>query len=216
MKHFILFLALFGALLAHAQEMDTTYVINEQGQTVGIIHEKGTIPVMTTQQPQPYPMQAQPAPYQPNPAFGFDSTLYYQSIISNYIQSGNKFRKVGNGMMIGGGIGAGVGLLLFIAGMSQMETCEEDYSSYDEYSSCEDYGAITAISGYLLMFGGVAVFSVGLPLKIVGGSKLRKANRYNDILMRYQMKRQYSMKLRLNPLIDPINNNLGGQLALEF
>jgi hypothetical protein len=213
MKQFILFLAFFGILLAHAQEMDTTFVINEQGQTVGIIHEKGTIPVMTTQQPQQYPMQAQPAPYQPNPAFGYDSTLYYQSIIANYTQSGNKFRRIGNGMMIGGGIGAGVGLILFIAGMSQIETCDDGYS--DDYS-CEDDGAVAAISGYLLMIGGAAVFSVGLPLKIVGGSKLRRANRYNDILMRYQMKRQYSMKLRLNPLIDPINNNFGGQLALEF
>ena len=37
MKHIILFIALFGVLLANAQEMDTTFVVNEQGQTVGDI-----------------------------------------------------------------------------------------------------------------------------------------------------------------------------------
>ncbi len=46
MKHILLILAIFGAVLVHAQEMDTTYIKNEQGQTVGIIHEKGTVPVI--------------------------------------------------------------------------------------------------------------------------------------------------------------------------
>ena len=219
MKQIILSIVFFGVLLANAQEMDTTFVVNEQGQTVGIIHEKGTVPIMPQQQQyptqpmQPQPMQPQPMEPQANSAFGIDSTEYYQSLIDRYTTSGNKLNGAGIGMMIGGGIGAGVGLILFIAGMSQIETCDDGYS--DDHS-CEDDGAVAAISGYLLMIGGAAVFSVGLPLKIVGGSKLRRANRYNDILMRYQMKRQYSMKLRLNPLIDPINNNFGGQLALEF
>ena len=34
MKHLILFLAIFGVILANAQEMDTTFVVNEQGQTI--------------------------------------------------------------------------------------------------------------------------------------------------------------------------------------
>ena len=213
MKNFILFLAFFGVLLAHAQEMDTTFVVNEQGQTVGIIHEKGTVPVIPQQQYPAQQMQPQQMPPQMNPAFAFDSTLYYQSIIDNYIASGNKLRKAGNGMMIGGGIGAGFGLFLFIVGMSQIDACD-DYSYEDDCN--EDDGAIAAVSGYLLMLGGAAVFSVGLPLKIIGGSKLRKAERYNGILARYQMRRQYSLKLRAAPQFNPAKNSVGGRLALDF
>ena len=40
MKHIIYFLVVFGALLAHAQEMDTTFFVNEQGQTIGIVKPK--------------------------------------------------------------------------------------------------------------------------------------------------------------------------------
>ena len=211
MKKLILFLVIFGAFLAHAQEMDTTYVVNEQGQTVGIIHEKGTIPVVA--KPQQYPVQQQ-YPAQPNPAFAFDSTLYYQSLIDRYSTSGNRFRRVGNGMMIGGGIGAGFGLFLFIVGMSQIDYCD-DYS-YNDDGCDNDEGVLAALSGYILMIGGVTVFTVGVPLKIVGGAKLRRADRYHDILLKYQMRRQYSLKLRAAPMIDPINNSLGGKLALDF
>ena len=76
MKNIILFLAFFGVLLANAQEMDTTFVINEQGQTVGIIHEKGTVPVIPQQQYPAQQMQPQQLPPQMNPAFACDSTVY--------------------------------------------------------------------------------------------------------------------------------------------
>ena len=46
-------------LLAQAQEMDTTYVIDEQGRTIGLIHEKGTVPKIA-------PVAA-PAPTSQNP-----------------------------------------------------------------------------------------------------------------------------------------------------
>ncbi len=40
-------IALLLALTAFAQEMDTTFFANEQGETFGIIHEKGTLPDTT-------------------------------------------------------------------------------------------------------------------------------------------------------------------------
>lgn len=146
-----------------------------------------------------------------NPAFAFDSTVYYQSIIDNYITSGNKLRKAGNGMMIGGGIGTGVGLFMFLIGMSQIETCDD----YDD-NGCDDDGAVMLVAGYLGMLVGIPVFATGLTLKIFGGAKLRKADRYNGILARYQMRRQYSLKLRAAPQFNPVNNSLGGKLALDF
>ena len=204
MKRLVLFLALFGVLLAHAQEMDTTYVINEQGQTIGIIHAKGTTPVMMPQQQAPaQPMIAQPQvqtwPPQANPAFGEpDSTAFYQSLINRYMESGNHLRSTGKAMMLSGGIATPVCFVLMLAAAG----------SNDE---------TVFLIGYMGTLAGIAIFSTGLTLKIIGSSKLRKANRYNDRLMRHQMRRQYySMNLHLNPIIDPINNNIGGALALEF
>ncbi len=223
MKHIILFIAFFGVLLANAQEMDTTFVINEQGQTVGIIHEKGTVPVMPQQQqideqvPQ-YPVQQYPAQQpqqqqtysaqQANAAFGPDSTMYYQSLIDKYTISGNKTRRAGKIMMITGGIAAGVGVL-FISLASESEC-----GNYDE--ECEEEVDNLDGAGALLLLGGGAVFTTGLVLKIVGGSKLRKARRYEDSLQKYKMRQQYSLKLRFDPLIDPINKKAGANLAMEF
>ena len=208
MKRFILFLAFFGVLLAQAQEMDTTYVINEQGQTIGIIHEKGTIPVLPQQQPAqpvavqpgyaaPQPMQAQQIPQQANPAFGVDSTAYYQSIIDRYTRSARTLRHTGNGMVIGGSIAAPLCLYLMLLGL------------------VNDNADMAAFS-YLGAIAGGAVLGTGIALKIVGNVKLRKAGRYQKILSQHMMRRQYSMKLHVNPFINPINNNAGAQLALEF
>ncbi|MBO7105605.1 MAG: hypothetical protein J6W22_09050 [Fibrobacter sp.] len=230
MKQIILFIAFFGVLLANAQEMDTTYIINEQGQTVGIIHEKGTIPVMPQQQAaQPaQPVAAQPAQQeqlaapqavrqdqqveeptqQANAFFGPDSTMYYQTLIDRYTRSGNKLRRAGKGMMIGGGIGTGVGLLL-LASASATDCDRYDNECKDDMEGMSDAGA-------LLLLGGGAVFGTGIVIKIVGGSKLRKANRYTDMLTKHQMRRQYSMKLRFDPLINPIKKSVGGNLAMEF
>ncbi|WP_290960480.1 hypothetical protein [Fibrobacter sp.] len=210
--------------------MDTTFVVNEQGQTVGIIHEKGTIPVMPQQQAaQPaQPVAAQPAQQeqlaapqavrqdqqveeptqQANAFFGPDSTMYYQTLIDRYTRSGNKLRRAGKGMMIGGGIGAGVGLLL-LASASATDCDRYDNECKDDMEGMSDAGA-------LLLLGGGAVFGTGIVIKIVGGSKLRKANRYTDMLTKHQMRRQYSMKLRFDPLINPIKKSVGGNLAMEF
>ena len=43
-------IALLLALTAFAQEMDTVFFANEQGETFGIIHEKGTLPEIPQQQ----------------------------------------------------------------------------------------------------------------------------------------------------------------------
>ena len=218
MKHIILFLAFFGVLLAHAQEMDTTFVVNEQGQTVGIIHEKGTVPVIPQQQNGPQDpsmqqaMQPQPQPQpQPAPLFEADSTAYYQSLIEQYTTSGNKTRRTGKIMMLSGGIGAAVGLGLLAIGAQ--ESCDTDAWGNETCTSNSDE---LAGSGAIVMIGGAVVFGVGTIVKMVGSSKIRKARRYEDRLLKHQLRRQYSMKMRFDPLIDPINKSVGGNLALQF
>ena len=111
-------------------------------------------------------------------------------------------------MMIGGGIGAGVGLL-FIASAGGTDCDRYDNECKDNVQGLSDAGA-------LLLLGGGAVLGTGIVIKIVGSSKLRKANRYTDMLSKHQMRRQYSVKLRFDPLIDPINKMAGVNLAMEF
>lgn len=200
MKHIILFLAFFGVLLANAQEMDTTFVVNEQGQTVGIIHEKGTVPVIPQQQ-----ATAPVAQQQPAVMLEADSTAYYESMIDKYTQSGNSTRRAGKGMMLGGGIGAAVGLLMLVGACSD-----------DDENSNNNCNSTLASTGLLLMFSGATVFGIGTIVKIVGSSKIRRARRYEDRFQKYRMRQQYSMKLRFDPLIDPINKQVGGNLALDF
>lgn len=211
MKHIILFLAIFGVLLANAQELDTTFVVNEQGQTVGIIHEKGTVPVVPQQQqPMPQQQQYQPELYQMEPTDNFDSAAYYQNLVERYTTSGNKLNGAGVGMMIGGGIASLVGLVMLVEGL-QEDNCEEVYENNYE---CE--GNAMDVGGSIILSLGAAVFTTGVVLKIIGGSKIRRANRYNEALTNYQNRRQYSMRLRFDPLIDPINKKAGANLALNF
>lgn len=214
MKPILLILAIFGAVLLHAQEMDTTFIINEQGQTVGIIHEKGTVPVLPRTTPAMVPVAApvpqpvpQPAPqYATNP-YAFDSTAFYLSQIETYTRIGESKRRIGNGMMIGGGIGFAVGVALLFAGMASMQ-CNED--------SCEDDGVAMYFTGLLAASASEVVFVVGVVNKFVGSSKLRRANRYRQSLDLYNTRKQYSLKLGVSPIINPYNGAFGSKLALNF
>ena len=210
MKPILLILAIFGAVLLHAQEMDTTFIINEQGQTVGIIHEKGTIPVLPKVAPAMAPVTAlppQPAPqYATNP-YDFDSTAFYLNQIEAYTRLGESKRRIGNGMMIGGGIGFAAGVVLLFAGMASMQ-CNED--------SCEDDGVAMYFTGLLAASASEVVFVVGVVNKFVGSSKLRRANRYRQSLDLYNTRKQNSLKLGVSPIINPYNGAFGSKLALNF
>ncbi|WP_173379978.1 hypothetical protein [Fibrobacter succinogenes] len=238
MKQIIFFLAIFGALLANAQEMDTTFFVNEQGQTVGIVHEKGTVPVMPSQQelqsgyaeqPAEQPSYAEQSEGEPNyqhsqsdvppeaqpllanPVFDDDSITYYQSLVDKYTRSGRKMRGAGSGLMIGGGILAGVGLAMMVSGFAGIvEQCADE-------SVCEDdEDAVVYVLGAYGLGIGATAFTTGIALKIVGGTKLRRAQRYEDRLNSYKQRQQYTLKMRVVPVLDPINNVYGGQLAFSF
>ena len=222
MKRLILFIAIFGALLANAQEMDTTIFVNAQGQTIGIVHEKGTLPVIPQQQQtnelqsQNQTMQQQmlaASEQQANLAFDYDSTSFYEDLIQQNTESGNKIRRVGKGMMLGGGIGAGLGLAFIYLGATAID-CETD--KYGNETCQPNSGEILIPAGVIAMIGGAMVFGAGTIVKLVGGIKIRKARHYEIKFQKYQRKQQYSVKLRLDPLIDPINKMAGVNLAMEF
>ncbi|MBO7061984.1 hypothetical protein [Fibrobacter sp.] len=214
MKPILLILAIFGAVLLHAQEMDTTFIINEQGQTIGIIHEKGTVPVLPRTTPAMVPV-ASPAPQPtPQPAsqyatspYDFDSTAFYLNQIETYTRLGESKRRIGNGMMIGGGIGFAAGVVLLFSGMASMQ-CNED--------SCEDDGVAMYLTGLLAASASEVIFVIGVVNKFVGSSKLRRANLYRQSLDLYNIRKQRSLKIGVSPIINPYNGAFGSKLALNF
>ena len=207
-------IALFLALAAFAQEMDTTFIINEQGQTVGIIHEKGTVPVLPRTTPAMVPVASpapqptpQPAPQYATSPYDFDSTAFYLNQIEAYTRLGESKRRIGNGMMIGGGIGFAVGVVLLFSGMASMQ-CNED--------SCEDDGVAMYLTGLLAASAGEVIFVIGVVNKFVGSSKLRRANLYRQSLDLYNIRKQHSLKFGVSPIINPYNGAFGSKLALNF
>ena len=206
MRSFVCVLVLLMALLAQAQEMDTTYVIDEQGRTIGLIHEKGTIPRIT-------PVAA-PAPVAEQTPIasvnGVDSTAYYQDLVNRYTLSGEKKRSAGNGMMIGGSVGVLLGVLLMVHAEESTDRCgNNDYG-------CNDDEFLEFFTGYGVAIAGVVVFGVGVGLKIAGSAKLRRAVRYQESLNRYNARKLQAIKLQVEPIINPYNGSYGSRLSLNF
>ena len=156
-------------------------------------------------QPQYAPAQYPPQYYQQ--VFYDDSVAYDQNMIELYTQNGNSKRRTGKVMMMGGGIAAGIGGLMMLGGLMDME-CTEDH--------CDDDGAITYLAGYLILLGGAAVFTTGVVVKIVGGSKLRKAERFRNSLVQYNYRRQHALQLQIEPLINARKGSYGSRLSLNF
>jgi hypothetical protein len=208
MRSFVCILVLLMALLAQAQEMDTTYVIDEQGRTIGLIHEKGTIPRIA---PVATPVAApEPAAQSSAPANDVDSAAYYQDLINRYTLSGEKKRSVGNGMMIGGSVGVLLGVLLMVHAEESTDHCgNNDYG-------CNDEEFLEFFTGYGAAIAGVVVFGVGVTLKIVGGTKLRRAARYRESLNRYNARRLETLKLQVEPIINARKGAFGSRLSLNF
>lgn len=201
----LIIIALFLTLATFAQKMDTTFVVNEQGQTVGIIHEKGTVPTLP---------KAAPATAPATDPFATDSTQYYQDLIETNTRLANSRRNVGNKMMLSGGIGAAAGAVIMFAGLLQVPLCDDD----DDDDGCKASNAATALiaTGYILSLDGAIAFTTGLILKINGNSKQRRANRYKESLDLYNLRKQHSLKMQISPMVNPYNGSLGSRLSLNF
>ena len=165
-------------------------------------------------QPQYAPAQYPPQYYQQ--IFYDDSVAYYQNLIERYSRSGNSMRRGGNAMMIGGGIAFGVGLLAFFSGVIEADDYDDCHYSDDYCSENREDAQNIALAGYLIAIGGGAVFTTGLVLKIIGGSKLRKADRYQNILMQYNYRRQHALQLEIEPMINARKGSYGSRLSLNF
>lgn len=161
--------------------------------------------------PAPQYGYAQPAPYQPINPNAFDSTAYYQNLVNTYTKSGTSKRNAGIGMMIGGAASIAVGLAMMVSSANELE---DECSAAGEF--CDHDPPPLFVAGELIAIGGGAILGVGIAFKIVGGSKLRKAERAQQQLNTYQARKAQSFSIRLEPQLDIINRNYGGKLALNF
>jgi hypothetical protein len=164
-------------------------------------------------QPQYAPAQYPPQYYQQ--IFYDDSVAYYQNKIEIYTQSGNSKRRAGNAMMIGGGIAAAIGGIMMIGALDDID---DDDCRYNDYRCNEDHEGKEniAIAGYCVFLGGAGVFIAGVVVKIVGGSKLRKAERFRNSLVQYNYRRQHALQLQIEPLINARKGAYGSRLSLNF
>ena len=165
--------------------------------------------------PAPYPVaQPQYPPQYYQQVFYDDSVAYYQNMIELYTQNGNSKRRAGNAMMIGGGIAAAIGGIMMIGALDDIDRdCR-----YNDYQCEEDRDdkANIALAGYCVLLGGAAVFTTGVVVKIVGGSKLRKAERFRNSLVQYNYRRQHALQLQIEPLINARKGAYGSRLSLNF
>ena len=213
MKIAICVFVLLLALLAQAQEMDTTYVIDEQGRTIGLIHEKGTVPrIAPVAAPAPTSQNPEPVSTSVSRGYvdGIDSAAYYQNLVERYTLSGEKKRSAGNAMMIGGSVGVLLGVLLMVHAEESTDRCgNNDYG-------CNDDEFLEFFTGYGAAIAGVVVFGVGVTLKIVGSSKLRRAVRYKESLDRNNTRKLQTLKLQVEPIINARKSAFGSRLSLNF
>lgn len=142
----------------------------------------------------------------------YDSTAYYQNLIDTYAQSGNSKRNVGKAMMLGGGIATVVGGTILFAGLLQVPSCDEG----DDGCETSNSAMVLIGTGDLILLGGITAFATGLLFKIAGGTKLRKAERFRKALTQYNYRRQHTLQLQIEPIINARKGSYGSRLSLNF
>lgn len=94
---------------------------------------------------------------------------------ANVFQSatgGQRMRRAGKGMMIGGGVAAGVGLVAYLGGLAALNNSENGSYGGFALAYC---GIVDFVVGSGVLAGGIALYSVG-------NSRIRRAaNTYNSL-----------------------------------
>ncbi|MCF0222274.1 MAG: hypothetical protein HUK19_08275 [Fibrobacter sp.] len=212
MKKWIFALGVLFSVCAFAQEMDTTYAVTENGETVGLVHKRGMLPVVpqgmrlldekTVEEPV---LQTVPAPQAVRVhensmwAAEVDSVEYYQNLIDRNARSGRVKTRVGNWLMVAGTAATVFGGILF-------------FDSILDDSLDGDGGEF--LLGYTSALAGAGTFVAGFIIKRVGVSRTRRAKLYEHKLEQY--KESQGVALSIVPQVNPVDKSLGGAVALNF
>ena len=172
MKKIAILCGLVAALLCLAQRANAQYVqIHRDG--AGFVDNRGTH--LTNQEIRDL--------------VGED--VYFDTVVG-----AQKQYRIGRNLIRGGAITAGAGLVSALTGVALIAANSEDrlvvyndpqyrgyrervYTDEDEFATAT--GALFLVGGYLAMFTGATLLEVGIPLKIIGQSRLNWVeNDYND------------------------------------
>lgn len=221
MRYFLAIL--FFVAVTFAQEMDTTLIVNEHGQLVGYIHEKGTpitisapVPVVN-QAPVavqvPMAHQTQPQVSAPMEPVEDSREKYLIGMRDLYNSRGAQLSSRGTGLVIGGSLGIAVGLTMILIAIDDIEDDDDYYDDYDDND--EDGDILLALSGYGLALAGGVVLTSGIITKIVGSCKKRKGAYFDRMLGDYRYQKKMA-NISFAPTYNPKTGALGGNLALSF
>lgn len=198
MKILFAILVLILPFALYAQEMDTTYVVNEQGKTIGLVHEKGEIPLYHVQQKKTSKEIHKDSRNKiEKDVLAEDSTAYYQDLVNRYLAVGNRSRFTGNILLILGLAGIATGTILVT-----------------NYEINEDVSDGYLLAGEISLAVSAPLFLAGIVFRARGTDKLRRADEYENILKQY--KRRYTINLQAAPLVDPLNHRFGANVAMIF
>lgn len=213
---FAIFLFVTGAAFAQGTAADTTFYTDEQGRTVMLIKQKQGTPA-----PQQSVRPAGAQTFQ-DASLTRDSTIIYQERIDKYSKSAQSFRTKGN-VFLWSGLGVAViGIGLMIANISSSDfDSSDDCKEYDDGSYyCSNVNDVSPgfVVGYVMTIGGAAMTTTGIILKIVGGSKNKKAVRNQGYLDSYMARHtgNATYSLRLIPSLDVEHKAAGASLAFGF
>lgn len=127
-----------------------------------------------------------------------DMAALFPAYIYNSAIGGQRMRRTGKGLIIGGSVTTGVGILaLTIGAISIANTAIRNDG---EYYGTDVLGILATTSGALMTTTGVCLLGAGIPLYIVGQNRMRRAaNAYNS----NYANSQYSLNLA------PTGNGVG-------
>lgn len=220
MKKLLASLVMFLAVASFAVEMDTLFVVNAEGETIGLVYEKGSVPVIPddlgivgvvakdgsmTPIKETAPVIAPKAVRRVETANRenvrlnrtyvdvADSAQYYQDLADRYRTSGASKARNGRFMMVVGGVAAILGFSILM---------DDD-----------DISANMAGAAALSLVGGSAVFTVGTVFSCIGSSRIRKASRLEDKARHF---RASMASLKVVPTANPVDGSVGGTIAFNF
>lgn len=203
MKIWGFLLVLFISVGAFAQEMDTTYAMDQNGEIYALVYDKGNEPIIPE------------GLYLIDVRFGnedkivspeiipeakeVDSLTYYQDLVDQNSEKALRYNKTGNILLASSGIALVLSSIMII-----------------------DAGSAPGAPGILELIGGLCIGSTILPLgvtglvfKIMGNSNGFEASTYQDKLDSYKQKNSV-VKLDIVPVVNPVNRTIGGNFALVF
>ena len=157
MKKFAILCGLVAAFLCLAQNANAQYITEIHRDRAGFTDQAG-LPISDAEL----------------------INLIGPEIYRETVVGARKQYQVGRKLIIGGAIGMGAGLVSVLGGLGVLAASSEDYTYYDgqyeyrhpESPAGEAFGIMLMATGYVAVIAGGVALDAGIPLHIIGKSRL--------------------------------------------